>query len=501
MSKSIRGRLTLTVGGILLAVLGLVLLLNGLLLRPYYLNHKQKAVTGAYDRLAAAASRTDQTDEERKAALEEIVQSVYESDNINSAVLGRSGYSFYVTASNNAEAMLDRLLSYEYLSLRQQPYPEGTQVLEADGDCHLVITPASGARGSYIECWGVLGTSGMPFILSAALESMRESVALSQHFFVLTGLIATLLGMILIYLTSRRMMRPVEQLSRISTKLADLDFSERYEGRERDEIGVLGTNMNRMADALQETVGELKAANEQLSRDLEKQTQIDDMRRDFLNNVSHELKTPIALIQGYAEGLADDVTSDPESRAYYCHVIMDEAEKMNRMVRQLLTLNHLEAGTSAPEAVRFDLVSMIRAILQSSQVLDPAVRVLFRETEPVWVLADEFQMEEVFTNYLTNAYHHVNERKLITVSLTKEAETVRVSVRNTGDPIPEEDIPLIWDKFYKVDKARTRAYGGSGIGLSIVKAVMEAHRQAYGAENSGDGVTFWFDVKRAPEEG
>ena len=247
---------------------------------------------------------------------------------------------------------------------------------------------------------------------------------------------------------------------------------------------------------MEETITELKRANNQLQKDIEQKEKIEDMRNEFLGNVSHELKTPIALIQGYAEGLRDGITEDPESMEFYCDVIIDEANKMNQMVKNLLTLNQLEFGDEDLEITRFNLVGLIRGVLASCEILlqQAEAEVDCVTEEEVYVWADEFKTEQVFRNYLTNAIHHVDNEKRIEIRIIPQGDTVRVTVFNSGKPIPEEDIAKLWDKFYKVDKAHTREYGGNGIGLSIVKAIMESFHQQYGVKNYDNGVEFWFEL-------
>ena len=244
-------------------------------------------------------------------------------------------------------------------------------------------------------------------------------------------------------------------------------------------------------------MSELKSANLKLQKDIEKRVQIDEMRTEFLSNVSHELKTPIALIQGYAEGLKDNISDDPESREFYCDVIIDESAKMNRMVRQLLTLNQLEFGNDRLSMERFDLAELIRGVLQSSHILieQKEAKILFQQKDPVPVWGDEFKIEEVVTNYLTNALNHLEGEKVIEITCREWNGTVTTTVFNTGQPIPAEDLDKIWEKFYKVDKARTREYGGSGIGLSIVKAIMDSHQQKCWAKNYENGVAFSFTLE------
>ena len=239
-----------------------------------------------------------------------------------------------------------------------------------------------------------------------------------------------------------------------------------------------------------------RTANNQLQHDIEQKEKLEDMRNEFLGNVSHELKTPIALIQGYAEGLKEGINDDPESTEFYCNVIIDEAGKMNRMVKNLLILNQLEFGSDEVEFERFDIVKLVKGVIASCDILiqQAEANIDFIAGESAYVWADEFKTEQVVRNYLTNAIHHAENEKRIEVKIIRTEGKVRVSVFNSGKPIPEEDIPKLWDKFYKVDKAHTREYGGNGIGLSIVKAIMESFHQGYGVKNYDNGVEFWFEL-------
>ncbi len=353
-------------------------------------------------------------------------------------------------------------------------------------------------KSFYLECWGFLSDDVTSFIMSMPVASVRESVELSNRFLAYVGIIALAGGSILIYFTTKMVISPILSLTELSERMSNLDFDAHYTGNASDEIGVLGHSMNFLSDRLKETVGELKTANLKLQKDIEEKTQIDEMRKEFIANVSHELKTPIALIQGYAEGLTEGMAEDPESRDYYCEVIMDEANKMNQMVKKLLTLSALESGNDAPVMERFDLTELIRGVLSSAQLMieQNGVTVEFLQREPCFVWADEFKIEEVVTNYLNNALNHVQGKRQIRIAIEPSQSEVRVTVFNTGNPIPDEDLPNLWTKFYKVDKARTRSYGGSGIGLSIVKAIMDSHQKRCGVENMEDGVEFWFTLER-----
>ncbi|MBR2276170.1 MAG: HAMP domain-containing histidine kinase, partial [Lachnospiraceae bacterium] len=327
--------------------------------------------------------------------------------------------------------------------------------------------------------------------------------AVSNTLVTYVGIVIIVIGMFITGFVASRMTRPILELADISEKMTNLDFDAKYESGGNDEIALLGNNINNLSEKLERTISELKSANSELKRDLEKKTEIDEMRKEFLSNVSHELKTPIALIQGYAEGLKDNVNSDEESRDFYCDVIIDEAAKMNRMVRSLLELNQLENGIDELTMERFDLVPLIRNCISSVDIMLKQNQIALRFTEegPVNVWADSFKVEQVVNNFLSNAIHYAKNEKQIDITIEKKEETVRVQVFNTGDPIPEESLDKLWTKFYKVDKARTREYGGSGIGLSNVKAIMESLQQAYGVENTAGGVTFWFELDASVRNG
>jgi len=333
-------------------------------------------------------------------------------------------------------------------------------------------------------------------LLRTNLESIEESATIANQFLAYIGIIAVIIGTIAMLVISKKFTKPILDLAGIAKKMSDLDFEVKYRVDTKDEIGELGKSINTLSDKLENTITELKQANNELLTDIQKKTEIDEMRKEFLSNVSHELKTPISLIQGYAEGLKENIHDDEESRDFYCEVIIDEANKMNNMVKKLLNLNELEFGNNQTNFERFDLVALIQSVLNETEILfkQKGVILHFEPTGPCYVWADEYMVQQVVTNYISNAINHVNGSNIIEVKLISRETRVRVAVFNTGDSIPENDLNRIWDKFYKVDKARTREYGGSGIGLSIVKAIMNSLNQEYGVINRPIGVEFWFEL-------
>ena len=350
----------------------------------------------------------------------------------------------------------------------------------------------------YLEIWGTLD-NGYSIILRTPIQGIKDNVNISTTLIKYVGGAILVVGIISAFVVSTYITRPIKQLSDIAERMSEMDFDARYEGSDKGEIGLLGKSMNNMSEKLEHNIAELKKANLELKKDIDKKEKLEIMRTDFLSNVSHELKTPIALIQGYAEGLKEGITDDPESMEFYCDVIMDEANKMNTMVKRLLTLNQIEFGNDEPDMERFNINELIASVVDANAIRagQKNMSIVFdNRNEQNFVWADEYKTEEVLTNYISNALNHCDGKQAIEVRTSKSEDgaTITVTVYNSGRNIAEEDLERIWEKFYKTDKARTREYGGNGIGLSIVKAIMESMGQEYGFRNVSDGVEFWFTL-------
>lgn len=486
MKHSIKRQMAGIFIGVMAGILLCTWLLNYFFLDDYYIEKKKQAVYGTYQVLNTGVSQGKLKDSDFMSQLELICT----TDNITIFVMDTSGEPKLWT--NLDYQMLQRKLYNYIFEIENADEPE---VLEQGESYVLRESRDYLTRADYLEMIGTLD-SGEPFILRTALESIRESAAISSQFFAYIGLIAIVVSSLLIWWLSRRISEPLLQLVDISKRMTELDFNAKFDSGQNNEIGLLGQHMNQLSEKLEKTISELKTANNELQRDIEHKTQVDEMRKEFLANVSHELKTPIALIQGYAEGLKECINDDSESRDFYCEVIMDEAGKMNTMVKNLISLNQLESGGEVVTMERFDIVSLIRNVLNSSKILldQREIRLIFKEQRTICAWADEFKIEQVVTNYISNALNHCDGEKIIEVKIEQKETIIRVSVFNTGSPIPQEEVEKIWNKFYKIDKARTREYGGSGIGLSIVRAIMDSMNKECGVINYDNGVEFWFEL-------
>jgi signal transduction histidine kinase len=457
-------------------------------LEQYYSYQKQKDLVGSFASIDHAAAENELQSEEFALEFERICS----TKNID-AILISSEEEIVLSYSPNEKLFQNQLFEMIY----GMNDPEDNVLRETDR--YTLRQQTDSRMGSEnLTLFGTMKSGGYIY-MRTTLESIHESALSTSHFFLVVGAVAVLVCIIVIYFVAKSISQPILALSDISKRMCSLDFDAKYEPVHfsSKELVMLGNNMNELSETLETTISELKAANNELKNDIAKKEEIDEMRKEFLSNVSHELKTPLALISGYAEGLKEGISDSEESRDYYCDVIMDETDKMNRMVGKLLTLNQLEFGTDRVEMSRFDMTELIRGVINANSLLASSggITICFEETESAYVWGDEFKVEEVITNYLSNAIHYAGGEKKIRVFYETPEEKLRVCVYNSGSHIPEEELDKVWIKFYKVDKARTREYGGSGIGLSIVKAIMDSFHQACGVYNVEDGVVFWMELE------
>lgn len=471
-----------------LLVAGAILLcwvLNTTLLPRYYMHNKKEVLIENYQTISNASAQNELESDEFAVTFDNLCS----NGNIMALILQQDG-KVLRSSVNDLDAL--RTEFWDVLL-----HGDKMEVLYSNKQYQLLKKTDTRLDSEYLVLVGVLENGDM-VLMRTAVESIRESAAISNRFLLFAGAAAIVASILVAFFTTRHITKPLQQLTDISKRMVDLDFNAKYESDQSNsyEVEELGKHINRLSENLERTISELKTANVELQDDIEKKIQIDEMRKEFLSNVSHELKTPLALIQGYAEGLQECINDDAESREFYCEVIIDEADKMNRMVKKLLTLNQLEFGNDQVIMERFDMTELIRGVANSTRILmeQKGIRLELENSEEAWVWGDEFKVEEVITNYMSNAINHADGEKLIRVFYTRSEDKLRVSVFNTGQPIPEEDIEKIWVKFYKVDKARTREYGGSGIGLSIVKAIMDSFHQRCGVINHEDGVEFWMEL-------
>lgn len=339
-------------------------------------------------------------------------------------------------------------------------------------------------------------SNGNRILIQMPVASIDEAVYISNWLLLIVGTVMLIIGIAIVTLTSHSVAKPVKELSAIAQAMKNLDFSVKYDSKRTDEIGSLGDSINSLSEKLEKTIGELCEKNEKLEKDIELKSKIDTMRKEFIANASHELKTPVALIRGYAEGLGDNIAADYESRKLYTDVIIEEADRMDHIIRQMLELMEIDSTDTILNAQKFSLTLLAEDVINSFDVMLKAkdVSVKLDYDDECIVTGDQYRISQAITNYISNAINHVDDKKIIRVSLKNYDDKVEFTVYNSGVGISEDEQASIWERFYKVDKAHTREYGGTGLGLSIVKSVISLHHGEFGIRNMPQGIEFYFTL-------
>ena len=488
--KSVRVKLFLTLSLVILLIILFLILVNNFVFGQFYLYSKKQTLKSVYQTVNNYYNKEESGDIETQ--LEQIaIQNNFDiliRNNQNNVNVYTSNKDFFSTFGQMNE-MTSR-------------FNTGAGEIIEQGNKFVIKKIKDSKNGvTYVLLASTLD-NGYLLYIRIPITAIQESVKISNNFLYLMAGFTILIAAVIVSYVTRRFTDPILELNNIAKKMANLDFSHKYKISDTDdEINNLGKSINAMSDTLEKTIKQLRSTNIELEKDIEEKSKIDEMRKSFISDVSHELKTPIALIQGYSEGLLENVNSDEESRKFYAEVILDETNKMDRLVKQLLELMKLEYGKREFNDTKFDIVEVEKEVIRKSKVMleEKQVNVKMDETSEINVLADDFYIEQVITNYITNAIKHVKEiegNKIIQIEneVNVEKNKVRVKVFNTGDNISDENINRIWNRFYKIDEARNRNDGGTGIGLSVVKAIMNNYGNSYGVINKEDGVEFYFDL-------
>ena len=487
--KSVRGKLFLTLCVVVLSIILFLIIVNGVVLEKYYQYAKSNQLKNVFNTINSYYKGEIYIDN-----MEDELDKISIKNNFDIIVRNQQGTAVYMS---NKDFLANMKIVMEFWGMnRRQEY----QIIEETDGLQIRIIKDTENQTNYIMLSGKLD-NGFETYIRIPLSSIQESVRISNRFlYTIAGIIIIVGGIAIIYI-SKSFSYPISEITSIAKKMANLDFSHKYEVKDDDEINELGKSINEMSDKLEATINQLRRTNIELEKDIEKKSKIDEMRKSFISDVSHELKTPIALIQGYSEGLLENVNSDPESRKFYAEVILDETNKMDKMVKQLLELTRLEYEKREFNNTTFNIVELEKEIVRTSQVMldEKGTKVEFDTDEKIDVYADDTYMSQIVTNYLTNAIKHVKEvdgEKYIKITNTvfADRQKVRVIVFNTGNNIAEENLTRVWNRFFKADEARNRDDGGSGIGLSIVRAIMNNYGNDFGVENKDNGVEFYFEV-------
>ena len=487
--KSVRVKLFMTLSLVILLIIIFLILVNNFVLGRFYLYSKRQTLKSVYRTV------NDYYNNDKSENFEEKLEQIAIQNNFD--ILIRNNENVNIYTSNK-----DFYSTFGQMNEMTSRFNIGVGELIEQSDNFVIKKIKDSKNGiTYILLSSTLD-NGYLLYIRIPISSIQESVKISNNFLYLMAGFAILIAAVIVSYVSRKFTDPILELNDIAKKMSNLDFSHKYRIKDvDDEINNLGRSINVMSDKLERTINQLRNSNIELEKDIEEKSKIDEMRKSFISDVSHELKTPIALIQGYSEGLLENVNTDEESRKFYAEVILDETNKMDKLVKQLLELMKLEYGKRQFNDKKFNIVEVEKEVVRKSKVMleEKKVKIEFNLSEEINVFADDFYIEQVISNYITNAIKHVKEidgKKVISIvnEVNIEKNKVRVKIFNTGENIAEEHINRIWKRFYKVDESRNRTDGGTGIGLSFVKAIMNNYGNRYGVTNKEDGVEFYFDL-------
>lgn len=485
--KSVKVKLFLMLSLIILLIILFLILVNNFVFGEFYLYSKTQSLKSVYEVINDyynSGANIDIDSELEKIAIKN-----------NFDILIRNDQNINVFTSNK-----DFFSTLGQMNEMTSSINAG-QIIEQDEKYNIKKMKDIKTGISYVLLSSQLD-NGYLLYIRIPLTSIEESVKISNNFLYLMAGFTILISAVIVSFVTRKFADPILELNSIAKKMANLDFSHKYRITDADdEINNLGKSINVMSDKLERTIKQLRRTNIELEKDIEEKSKIDEMRKSFISDVSHELKTPIALIQGYSEGLLENVNTDEESRKFYAEVILDETNKMDKLVKQLLELMTIEYGKREFNDNKFNVVELEQQIIIKSQVMlqEKEAKMELVSPEEINVIADDFYIEQVISNYVTNALKHVKEvngENYIKIynEVNVERNKVRIKVFNTGDNIKEEDMARIWNRFFKADESRNRDDGGTGIGLSFVKAIMNNYKNEYGVVNKENGVEFYFDL-------
>lgn len=485
MKRGLRSSLILLSVGVLALYYALVCLFSVLFMEPYYLHNVESSLVSAYHALSAM----EEIDYEVISQVEESNITVVIADVDNCKVLYNSQFADQFMADMQA-----RILPgiRDAASSTDVGYFINTDQMQRRTTSGVIIS-----NEKRVMLGGV--SEGYLMDLSTSYASISQATTISVQFSLIVGLMVMLLAILAYSRMSATLIRPVTQITSISRQIANLDFSQKCDVEMGGEIGVMAESVNTMSDVMQTYTTQLQEANAQLKEDIRQKKEQEEARKNLVANLSHDLKTPIGLISGYADGLRQGMARNEAEVREYCDVICDESDRMMNMIQRMMELFRLESGTVTLEHEEFDLADLLNYIVEifAIEIDKTGLDFTCDYDEGLYIRTDYFSVEQVMTNYMQNAISHISQGNKLRLWVEERDASYRVCIFNSADPIREEEIPRIWDSFYRLDKARSERR--SGLGLSIVRSNMELLGGGYGVDNAEGGVVFWAEFLKSEQ--
>ncbi|MCF7924700.1 MAG: HAMP domain-containing histidine kinase [Candidatus Izimaplasma sp.] len=516
MKSSLRSKLFLLTYGIILSFIAGLIIFNNSILKNYYIYRKNEIFVDAFTEVKRL-SLNDETFDNELLRIESkyniSIQVISQDEAINPNITIEdleNDDSLYEFAYGNPyliprQEVINFIYQYNQATENSESFPIGkrTDIGDSSYDGFLfdIETNNLDESADLIGLFVATETENDGYLFyfnTITSQSIDENIWIFNSFTIVVGMLFMVLSAILMYFVSYRFTNPILQISKVADEIANLNFSNKVEIPNEDEIGQLGKSINLMSDELKTTIDELQVSNKRLAEEILYKNKVDKMRKDFIASASHELKTPLSLIMGYTEALKlEDVKE--EDRLAYLEIIIDETNKMNKLVREMLNISQIERGIITINKTEFSVKTLVDKTVKLFSLIFKEHNInLNIDVEDMKIVSDFEQLQTVLINFLNNSINHIKEPKRLTIkSEIVSNSKIRLFINNTGEKIAEEDMENLWESFYKVDKARTRSYGGHGLGLAICKSIFDALDYKYGAKNTDEGVSFYFDIDLA----
>lgn len=498
MKKSISKRLFLISFGTILFIVIFTMLFQIMFFQKFYLNSKSTNLANSVKTFVSYYSN----DINDPSALYTALNNFEFQNNSKIAIYSTDGTVKYIANPINSDSEITVTLNKIFNQLYNDPYYEKS-ILNSS-EVFTTVLASSNTNSKYIVCMAPFTSSNNKTYIVIAVTSFQnitEATQVIQDFYKYIGIVVIALGLILSYIYSDLISKPLISINKTAKKLSALDFSEKCTVERDDEIGSLAKTLNFLSQNLYNALEDLKIKNAKLKEEVEKERRLENLRKDFIAGVSHELKTPIGIISGYAEGIKDGIADD-ESRDVYLDIIIDEAKKMDKLVMDMLELSKLENGKTDIMLSSFSLSKLTQKILikNSVDINNNNLEVITNINSNYLVIGDEFKIEQVISNFVTNAIKYSPPENKIIVDIYEKDSVVNFSIENTGAHINENELSQIWTQFYRIDSSRNRTNKSFGLGLSIVKNILTLHKSNFRVTNTKNGVKFYFTLQKTLEQ-
>jgi len=463
MNKTLHFQLWAGMMALVLIVLLLLWFFQIVFLESFYTQLHLKEIRNQAGEIAQVYSRGDSDQ------FKDRLDTFAFANNLSIEWLDQAGNSLYITGSIGSEGQIP-----------MARHSERGEAIHRALEGETVTFPMTHPRyGNEFLLLGLpLKTQGQvsgALLINMSLAPVEETAAILKKQLILITVILLIASLLVSYAISRKFTRPILEIKKVAENMAAGNFLSRIQGGKKDEIGMLADTINNLG--------------QQLSK-------IEQLRKDLIANVSHELRTPLSLIQGYAETIRDVSGNIPEKRAKQLGIIIEEAQRLSRIVDDILNLSQLEAGYYTIRKEPFSLRETVQTVSSRYQVLSESsgVRLIVEVEDDSIIEADKTKIEQVLYNLLNNAFNHTPAGGTVSLKVMKNGPRLRVELADTGRGIAEEDLPHIWDRYYKAGKNGAIKVG-TGLGLAIVKNILAAHQALFGVESTvGVGTKFWFEL-------